>query len=536
MLDYELGLARAGIHTSQAGGSSNYGVPCKDELKDKHFGVVSNKEEEEEKRKQAAEGISSLRKSLKIRIKQQKPTSTTPLPLSDDQERDDIIKATQLSLTLDKTAKAYEEQKNVVVVEEKMLEEDLEKLVDGNKESVGTEFANTILLSDEDSGNRLEPGNYKENPKKNDDDDEKKDNKKDDDDDNDDDDHDDNALIKTQVTDSSEIRTEKMQTPIPLPLRSPRTDLSSNEAIDKELTVSVTPTPATSSQDQSKPISRRRTNLLGSVAKMSRGCGQLRQHMNNTFNTVLNVHPITSTSTATISDLQQQLYLKMKSNLQAQVVKPEWWDVLKLRDDAPYEGEKSVKRQKTSKSSKYARGSLSKQSVKETNTFASERKQQQDWDATPKLIDEFQNADKRVPIVFDRKRMEINHRKVRDDPEEFFSDHKIVEVVRVTTEQQYGLDFMQQIIMMRGNNMPYSFSKADFKYLNKNDIEDMYYLCLNKKVNYRLINLNIKNEKRFMDLEYLSKFCDPTLENVLNEVKLKIFETEFMKKAPDACR
>ncbi|GJZ69052.1 hypothetical protein Tco_0632602 [Tanacetum coccineum] len=35
------------------------------------------------------------------------------------------------------------------------------------------------------------------------------------------------------------------------------------------------------------------------------------------------------------------------------------------------------------------------------------------------------------------------------------------------------------------NNKPDCFSEADFKYLNKNDIEDMYYLCLNKKVNCR---------------------------------------------------
>ncbi|GKF94611.1 hypothetical protein Tco_0284311 [Tanacetum coccineum] len=44
---------------------------------------------------------------------------------------------------------------------------------------------------------------------------------------------------------------------------------------------------------------------------------------------------------------------------------------------------------------------------------------------------------------------------------------------------------MEQIIMMRENDKPDSFSEADFKYLNKNDIEDMYYLCLNKKVNFR---------------------------------------------------
>ncbi|GJU15379.1 hypothetical protein Tco_1143345 [Tanacetum coccineum] len=147
---------------------------------------------------------------------------------------------------------------------------------------------------------------------------------------------------------------------------------------------------------------------------------------------------------------------------------------------------------------------------------------------------------------------------------------------------------------MRENNKPNSFSKADFKYLNMNDIEDMYSLWLNKKVNYRenklldslmtfircrviwervhdfqlgiesyqikinltaptlifpgieakdpysivdeprigLICLNNKEEKRVMDLVEIVKFCDATQERVLKEVKLKIIETKFLKKAP----
>ncbi|GJY79076.1 hypothetical protein Tco_0484877 [Tanacetum coccineum] len=130
----------------------------------------------------------------------------------------------------------------------------------------------------------------------------------------------------------------------------------------------------------------------------------------------------------------------------------------------------------------------------------------------------------------------INHRRVKDNPEEYFLNHMIVEVVRVTTEQQHGLDYMEQIIMMREIDKPDRFSEADFKYLNKNDIEDMYYLCLNKKVNYHktttgLIYLNNKNEKRVMSLVEMVKFCDATLERVLKEVKLKIFETEFLNKA-----
>ncbi|GJR03849.1 hypothetical protein Tco_0526833 [Tanacetum coccineum] len=188
----------------------------------------------------------------------------------------------------------------------------------------------------------------------------------------------------------------------------------------------------------------------------------------------------------------------------------------------------------------------------------------------------------------------INQRKVRDNPKEYFSIHRIVKVVRITTDQQHGLDYMEQIIVMRENDKPYSFSEADFTYLNKNDIKDMYYLCLNKKAIYHknkllnslmtfirscvilervhdfqlgiesyqtrinltaptliflgieaydpyfmvdkpdtgLIFLNSKNEKRVMYLVEIIKFCFATLERVLKEVKLKIFETDFWKKAP----
>ncbi|GKF46197.1 hypothetical protein Tco_0135999 [Tanacetum coccineum] len=41
--------------------------------------------------------------------------------------------------------------------------------------------------------------------------------------------------------------------------------------------------------------------------------------------------PDTSTATITTTDLQHQLYLKMKSNLQAQVANPDMWDILKKK-------------------------------------------------------------------------------------------------------------------------------------------------------------------------------------------------------------
>ncbi|GJZ84650.1 retrovirus-related pol polyprotein from transposon TNT 1-94 [Tanacetum coccineum] len=165
-----------------------------------------------------------------------------------------------------------------------------------------------------------------------------------------------------------------------------------------------------------------------------------------------------------------------------------------------------------------------------------------------------------------------NQRKVRDNPGDYVSNHRITKVVRITTDQLYALDFMEQIIVMRENDKPDSFSEADFKYLNKNDIEDLYYLCRNKKErvhdfhlgiesyqikvnltaptltffgieahkphsivdnpNTSLIYLNTKDEKQVMYLVEIVKFCDATLERVLNEVKLRIFQNQFWKKPP----
>ncbi|GJV15446.1 hypothetical protein Tco_1360769 [Tanacetum coccineum] len=187
-----------------------------------------------------------------------------------------------------------------------------------------------------------------------------------------------------------------------------------------------------------------------------------------------------------------------------------------------------------------------------------------------------------------------NQKRVRNNPEDYFSNHKIIEVDRITNDQPHGLDFMEQIFMMRENDKPDSFSEADFKYLNKNDIEDLYYLYRNKKATYRetklmnslitfirsrviwervhdfqmgiesyqvkvnltaptltvlgieeyepysivdmpntgLIYLNSKNEKRVTYLVEIVTFCDATLEKVLKEVKLKIYHSEPWKKPP----
>ncbi|GKG18983.1 hypothetical protein Tco_0376082, partial [Tanacetum coccineum] len=99
-----------------------------------------------------------------------------------------------------------------------------------DEESYASAFADLAFQDDAVIGTRLELASHKENSKTIDDDDDddvddKDDKKKDDDNDDDDnDDHNDHALARNKVTCSSKIKKEKMQTPIPSPPTSPRTD------------------------------------------------------------------------------------------------------------------------------------------------------------------------------------------------------------------------------------------------------------------------------------------------------------------------
>ncbi|GJX69434.1 hypothetical protein Tco_0305161 [Tanacetum coccineum] len=310
-----------------------------------------------------------------------------------------MLLRTQLSLVEAKTTKVYEVQQNVALVENMILEKDIEKILEGDNDSDGGEFADTMILSDEDSDDRIEPVSQKEIAKENVDDDEnndydKHDNAKIDEDKDDDDDHTDLALVRTQRTGSVDIRTDKMQKPILISCSiSTHFYYFQNimKKVDKSLREIVHKLATSTTNDLMKD------NLLRLVTNV------VKKEI---------VHPTSSTSTASIPDLQQQLYLKMKSDLQSQVADHDLWNALKAKfenssavidscrfdaflkrdhddhpgDDAPQEGDKSTKRHKTSKISKSARGSSSKQPAKESNTSASEQPHQQDFDAWVEIL------------------------------------------------------------------------------------------------------------------------------------------------------
>nr|GEW09780.1 hypothetical protein [Tanacetum cinerariifolium] len=66
--------------------------------------------------------------------------------------------------------------------------------------------------------------------------------------------------------------------------------------------------------------------------------------------------------------------------------------------------------------------------------------------------------------------------------EEVYSNSKIVQVIKTTCELGYEHNFVTEIIARRANGSIVSITEPNYKNLNKNDIEDMYLLCINGKV------------------------------------------------------
>ncbi|GJR14757.1 hypothetical protein Tco_0797409 [Tanacetum coccineum] len=321
------------------------------------------------KRKQSAGEASSLRQSFKVTIRQKKHSTTLIPPPSDDKERDEIAETTLLSLTLHKTALAAEAQENVAKVQEKLADEEIEKMVEGeeDEESYASMFVDFVLNDDDDSGTKIKPESHKENPKVvNDDDDvnviEKKDDEK----------NDEGAKKMDEVvkeknngaTDSQETRNEQMHIPIPTPNRSPRKDLSSDKTISEELTAKIREVLDHCNNVVSEMTFAKRNEMIKEemprlvnlavnkdreivpknipelIAKEFATNGPkmikelFRKHMQNT---TLNLYPTTISSTArkSTADLQHQLYLNMNSKPQDQAADPELWEILKVKFEKP---------------------------------------------------------------------------------------------------------------------------------------------------------------------------------------------------------
>ncbi|GKA68418.1 putative reverse transcriptase domain-containing protein, partial [Tanacetum coccineum] len=370
---------------------------------------------------------------------------------------------------------------------------------------------------------------------------------------------------------SLEIRTEKMQTPIPTTLRSPRINLSSDKNIIQELkqrriSSKYNHLPDIHEITLIPQITERATddlienNLKPCIAEtIIEDRDAFRSKVHDLVSKEFNSH-----APQIIEELfKQYVQNNMKRSLQDRANDIALWEVLK-HDDAPPKGEKILKRQKTSKSSKSARGSLSKRTTKDFTTYVfKQQQQQQEWDAwvketivdedevipedkTPELITEFQNVDKRVPTIFDRARMEATLNDMLSNQfknaEEYayhleqatnFMENQIVwksrqEDIRrpIPRPIERVHDFQLEIDIYQ---VKVNLTAPTLTFLS---IETHEPYSINDTPTTGLIYLNNKDEKQVMYLVVIMKFYDAILENVLKEVKLKIFQSEPWKKPP----
>ncbi|GKD09742.1 hypothetical protein Tco_1189427, partial [Tanacetum coccineum] len=120
-----------------------------------------------------------------------------------------------------------------------------------------------------------------------------------------------------------------------------------------------------------------------------------------------------------------------------------------------------------------------------------------------------------------------------------YSNSKIIQVIKTYWELGFEHKFITEIVTRRANECIVSITESDYKNLNKNDIEDIYLLIMNDKVpdyaetgieNHKMFSIiyepvhgiiykNNKKEKRVMRHSEIHKFCDATLNRVLEGLK-----------------
>ncbi|GJT97280.1 hypothetical protein Tco_1092798 [Tanacetum coccineum] len=151
----------------------------------------------------------------------------------------------------------------------------------------------------------------------------------------------------------------------------------------------------------------------------------------------------------------------------------------------------------------------------------------------------------------------IKRQKEPGKPKEVvYSKSKIIQVIKTYWELGHEHKFITKIVARRANECIVSITESDYKNLNKNDIEDIYLLIMNGKVpdyakieSYQqkvnltaptisflgiekhkmfsiiyepvhgIIYKNSKKEKRVMRHSEIHKFCDATLNRVLEGLK-----------------
>ncbi|GKE95784.1 hypothetical protein Tco_1580639, partial [Tanacetum coccineum] len=61
-----------------------------------------------------------------------------------------------------------------------------------------------------------------------------------------------------------------------------------------------------------------------------------------------------------------------------------------------------------------------------------------------------------------------------------YSRMKILSIIRISVDKQFGYGYLKEIVIRRANQKEYIFKESDFQRLHLNDIKDMYLLIVIK--------------------------------------------------------
>nr|GEW61565.1 putative ribonuclease H-like domain-containing protein [Tanacetum cinerariifolium] len=209
-------------------------------------------------------------------------------------------------------------------------------------------------------------------------------------------------------------------------------------------------------------------------------------------------------------------------------------------DDAHPEGEYSAKRQKISEHGTYVFGESSRghanESEPDDDELPSEKVSQELVEEMSQTIDEAKlrkviNEIKEILVSpFPQKPTLVVQSYQRDpkDPalslvnqdllslkkgkpiEEVYSNSKIVQVIKTYGELGHEHKFVTKIIVRRANGSIVSITEPDTNNLNKNDIEDMYLLCINDKVWKAINKRSTLVHQQLLSLVLRSIRCSPS--------------------------
>ncbi|GKD10710.1 hypothetical protein Tco_1190395 [Tanacetum coccineum] len=484
-------------------------------------------------------------------------TPPTPIPTASDAE-DIILQDTiELSIVKQKSHDELEAKQNVKKVEEHLIAEKIKKLVEGTENVENVEVDNSISHSQNDPDTRLEPKSNKESPEV------------------------EKTVDVSQPMNVIEEEDESAEDDYELRRRE-KGRRSHGRVVA-----------------QHDAIQQERENLRAEISLKIN-------------NAITNHIPSQASNTPCIPSA-----IRLR-------------DQDDPHDDAHLEGEKSTKRQKTSEHGTYVFGESSSGQVNESepgpSTSGDEHQyhidQMQNFlkndikgNSGPKKImlslhkfpavifldDEIKErtsrwVDKCVkkfnPYArYSGEHWKNPHAKIfyikrQKEPvkpkEEIYSNSKIVQIIKTYGELGHEHKFVTKIIARRANGSIVSITEPDYKNLNKNDIEDIYLLIVNGKVDdyietglrwslsvfirstviwervhdfqlgvesyqqkvnlialtitfpgikkykmfsiiyepvYGIIYKNNKKEKRVMRHQEVHKFCDATLERVLEGLK-----------------